>query len=179
MTTVGTAFLKQIEDRDRWQADLINAIHQTYEQDQAPNDLAQTSARAAEITQEKRSEWFTSQLLSRLRFPNIRDQQDRIPEAFQRTFGWIFQDDERQNREWSSFPDWLERGVGTYWITGKPGAGKSTLMKLLYADARTVPALKKWSSDANLVRASFFSGTLVFICRCRKKGFFVRCCRNL
>ncbi|KAK0705998.1 hypothetical protein B0T26DRAFT_603900, partial [Lasiosphaeria miniovina] len=41
---------------------------------------------------------------------------------------------------------WLKHGKGTFWISGKPGSGKSTLMKFVADHDSTVQALTAWSS---------------------------------
>jgi hypothetical protein len=56
---------------------------------------------------------------------------EQIEPTYSITFEWIFQDSQLQ------FSDWLRKGHGIYWIRGKPGSGKSTLMKFLYTDQRT------------------------------------------
>ncbi|KAF5717120.1 hypothetical protein FMUND_5938 [Fusarium mundagurra] len=61
----------------------------------------------------------------------------------------------RQRRDWDSFVDWLRSDLPVYWITGKPGSGKSTLMKFLISDSRTSDALKEWNKDAIII-AHFF-----------------------
>jgi predicted ATPase len=71
-----------------------------------------------------------SQLLQSLSFPEMQDRQHTICDAHAKTFKWIF--DEKNNqclRTWSSFTDWLQHGRGIYWINGKAGSGKSTLMR--------------------------------------------------
>ncbi len=65
---------------------------------------------------------------------------------------------------WSSFINWLTGGEGVYWITGKPGSGKSTLMKYLYNEPRTLKHSWTWSGSLPLVTAGFFfwnSGTVM------------------
>ena len=62
---------------------------------------------------------------------------------------------------WSS-TKWLGNSSGVYWITGKPGPGKSTLMKYIYQDLRTKQHLKAWAGDLPLITAGYFfwnSGT--------------------
>ncbi|KAG5823921.1 hypothetical protein H9Q74_005991 [Fusarium xylarioides] len=61
----------------------------------------------------------------------------------------------RQWRHWDSFIDWLKSDLPVYWIAGKPGSGKSTLMKFLISDSRTPAALKEWKKDAIII-AHFF-----------------------
>ncbi|CAJ2509558.1 Uu.00g145840.m01.CDS01 [Anthostomella pinea] len=56
----------------------------------------------------------------------------------------------------TSFVDWLRHGRGIYHISGKPGAGKSTLMKFLSRDPRTMQYLQTWSGGKTLVFAKSF-----------------------
>lgn len=57
---------------------------------------------------------------------------------------------------WDSYRVWLESSGPLYWITGKPGSGKSTLMKLLYDDAHLSKYLQSWTGDHSLRKAGFF-----------------------
>ncbi|KAL6411992.1 hypothetical protein AUP68_04372 [Ilyonectria robusta] len=77
--------------------------------------------------------------LASLHFPGNQDREQRIAEAHQQTFRWIFEDpnDDPHAVSWSSFKDWLQSDDQLYWITGKAGAGKSTLMKFVTQPART------------------------------------------
>lgn len=51
---------------------------------------------------------------------------------------------------------WLERDHGIFHISGKPGSGKSTLMKYLYQHRRTKDHLKFWAGGKNLSIGGFF-----------------------
>ncbi|OCL07889.1 hypothetical protein AOQ84DRAFT_222459 [Glonium stellatum] len=59
---------------------------------------------------------------------------------------------------WDNFVEWLEGSDGRniYWITGKAGSGKSTLMKYLYNDPRTIKYLKAWAGKMDFTIAGFF-----------------------
>jgi hypothetical protein len=59
-----------------------------------------------------------------------------------------------QTRE--GFLTWLESGSGMFYISGKPGSGKSTMMKFLAGEKRTADGLKSWAADKELAFASFF-----------------------
>lgn len=50
---------------------------------------------------------------------------EQIEQQYSGTLDWIFQ------KEKLGFTQWLKNGAGLYWIRGKPGSGKSTLMKFL------------------------------------------------
>lgn len=59
--------------------------------------------------------------------------------------------------------DFLLGDKSLYWITGKAGAGKSTLMKYIYSEPRTLQMLQTWAAEKPLVWAKFFfwnSGTV-------------------
>jgi hypothetical protein len=54
------------------------------------------------------------------------------------------------------FRKWLIHGEGVFHISGKAGSGKSTLMKFIAHDTRTVDCLKGWVDGKTLVLASFY-----------------------
>jgi hypothetical protein len=56
----------------------------------------------------------------------------------------------------SNFIRWIHGDSGLYWVTGKPGSGKSTLMKFLHDDSRTQQHVTQWSAGFPLVIAGFF-----------------------
>ena len=91
-----------------------------------------------------------------LSFPVMTDREDGIAEAELTTFGWIFEKPRSEKRPWSSFQEWLSSGESLYWVSGKAGSGKSTLMKHLFNHGRCREALTAWAGDTPLVIASFF-----------------------
>lgn len=95
-------------------------------------------------------------LLESLYFPDFDARQEGIDEAHKNTFEWIFDKSGDEVRPWHSFIDWLENGHGTYWISGKAGSGKSTLMNLLCQDSRTDAALRIWSGTNEVFMPKFF-----------------------
>ncbi|KAM0798606.1 hypothetical protein BDR22DRAFT_951815, partial [Usnea florida] len=95
-------------------------------------------------------------LLESLYFPDIHARQEGIEEAHKKTFGWIFEKPNDQIRPWHDFIHWLESGHGTYWISGKAGSGKSTLMNLISQHPRTNAALKVWSGTSEVLLLKFF-----------------------
>ena len=112
-------------------------------------------------------------LVQSLLFPEISSRQEQIPDAYRHTYEWIFQnigweDDIRSDtpHKWANFAQWLvSEGSGVYWIHGKAGSGKSTLMSFVIQDPRTGDILKKWAGpNSALLTPSFFfweSGTLM------------------
>ncbi|OHF03273.1 hypothetical protein CORC01_01326 [Colletotrichum orchidophilum] len=64
--------------------------------------------------------------------------------------------DEDAGIRWDSFIDWLKSGSPVFWCSGKPGSGKSTLMRYIISDRRTRSALEVWSPSALLVSHFFW-----------------------
>ena len=106
-------------------------------------------------------------------FPEITSRQEQIPDAYKHTYEWIFEDigwednvHSKTPHKWANFAHWLRsEGSGMYWIHGKAGSGKSTLMSFVVQDSRTGAILKKWAGhNSTLLTPSFFfweSGTLM------------------
>ncbi|PMD37906.1 hypothetical protein L207DRAFT_635353 [Hyaloscypha variabilis F] len=102
-------------------------------------------------------------LLESLRFETINYRHESIALAHRRTFEWIFRDPEPEGKPWRNFCQWLESGTGIYWINGKAGSGKSTLIRFILDDTRTRTHLKKWAKNGAVEFPTFFfwnSGTL-------------------
>ncbi|CZR54072.1 uncharacterized protein PAC_03955 [Phialocephala subalpina] len=106
-------------------------------------------------------------ILDDLRFTTMDYRKEEVAETYPETFGWIFEPSRDQIDDdehlWSNFADWLTHGSGIYWINGKAASGKSTLMRYICEDPRTMTLLRPWASPVIPTRAEFFfwnSGTL-------------------
>ncbi|ERS98115.1 hypothetical protein HMPREF1624_04895 [Sporothrix schenckii ATCC 58251] len=55
-----------------------------------------------------------------------------------------------------SFTTWLESGRGIFWISGKPGSGKSTLIKFIADHPRTRELLQTQAAGKRLIVASHY-----------------------
>jgi hypothetical protein len=103
-------------------------------------------------------------LLHLLHFPTMTYREQEIAEAHQRTFSWIFYDQEGDSqispsqchRPWSNFVKWLREDGGIYWINGKAGSGKSTLMRFIVQSRETQLHLRHWAMDSDLQVLSFY-----------------------
>lgn len=95
-------------------------------------------------------------ILESLHFETMTHRYETISEAHQHTFEWIFRDPAAAAKPWSSFIQWAESGGGIYWINGKAGSGKSTLMRFTVDDPRTRTRLEQWASRETLDIPAFF-----------------------
>ncbi|KAH9434703.1 hypothetical protein MCOR02_003668 [Pyricularia oryzae] len=103
--------------------------------------------------------------LGSLKFPGMNERRNLIVESHSDTFRWIFDESgldvsparkeskHEHSRTWSSFVDWLQSSKKLYWINGKPGSGKSTLMKFIAEQQETKkflcqgrPEVPEWKS---------------------------------
>jgi hypothetical protein len=89
-------------------------------------------------------------ILQSLLFPRMNDRRVLIHESYPKTFSWIFE------ASASPFQTWLEKGTGAFWVSGKAGSGKSTLMKYLVQSPQTDVVLRRWADGRELYVASFY-----------------------
>ncbi|KAK3345610.1 LOW QUALITY PROTEIN: prion-inhibition and propagation-domain-containing protein [Neurospora tetraspora] len=97
--------------------------------------------------------------LKSLWFRCMGDRKDSVSPAHVKTLQWALKPAcEREGREaeWDDLSEWLRSGTGLYWICGKAGSGKSTLMKHLHDNPDTRAPLKAWAGDLPLSTGSFF-----------------------
>jgi hypothetical protein len=98
-------------------------------------------------------------ILESLQFDAMRHRYHAIAEAHPRTSNWVFEPEcfpLFDPRSEIRFKDWLTSETGIYWISGKPGSGKSTLMKHICESAQTQICLKRWAQNDRLAIASFY-----------------------
>ncbi|KAM0722937.1 hypothetical protein Q7P37_001135 [Cladosporium fusiforme] len=94
-------------------------------------------------------------ILSSLQHPEMASRQDAISEPSLSTYNWIFETKHEPPHPVTYVP-WLEIRDGIYWVTGKAGSGKSTLMKHIWNHDRTTAALERWANGRKVITASHF-----------------------
>jgi hypothetical protein len=110
-------------------------------------------------------------LLEWLHYPRMTSRKESVKDTHSDTFQWILESEGLESgldhgrpipgrpipgRSNPGFRAWLEHGDGIYWVAGKAGSGKSTLMKLITEHGETQEALKIWAGDTALVCPSFY-----------------------
>ncbi|KAL6895259.1 hypothetical protein HDV57DRAFT_506823 [Trichoderma longibrachiatum] len=64
--------------------------------------------------------------------------------------------DDKAAIAWKDFITWLQSEKQVFWIQGKPGSGKSTLMKFILQHEKTQRGLDRWRPNALLVSHFFW-----------------------
>jgi hypothetical protein len=121
-----------------------------------------------------------------LRDPEFNKRRNQIRVAFEDTLEWVFAGDDEEdlgskseltiesnpearnsgkqdkhqellsNIKWDSFSNWLRSTDPIYWISGKPGSGKTTLVKYIVAHSRTRRYLDVWSPGCHIASHYFW-----------------------
>lgn len=116
-----------------------NRLNPMYEvSDVQQNQLAQLSKQIAQIWEQQIASEEASKplemsrnsvaaqhrVLQSLQFPQMQERKEEISSAYENTYEWLFQADQRGQNDWHSFVSWARRAdnpQSIYWIHGKPG----------------------------------------------------------
>jgi hypothetical protein len=147
--------LNRIDEGNTWRQDIIDAINRSYDLKNMTAVIATPALQRSSCMGKQEIETFALTLLKHLKYQEMGYRHESIAQAHKKTFKWIFENPPKEQK-WSSFVEWLSSNQDIYWITGKPGAGKSTLMKFLIRDSRTEYHLRKWASKEQLIWLAFY-----------------------
>ena len=89
-------------------------------------------------------------MVSSLYVPETENREKEVSDKYGTTFEWIWMDTDLD------FRAWLKDGHGGYWISGKPGSGKSTLMKYIYMKCSNGDVLPTPSRKRGQICIGFF-----------------------
>ncbi|KAJ5975058.1 hypothetical protein N7481_008765 [Penicillium waksmanii] len=99
-------------------------------------------------------------VLASLRFPRMQDRAQQIESAHDQTYEWVLESQQKGVQRWDDLATWLSSNTETrniYWISGKPGSGKSTLMRFLAERLNLQEHMLPWAQGCSVLRASYFS----------------------
>ncbi|KAI1852645.1 hypothetical protein JX266_002186 [Neoarthrinium moseri] len=178
--TSGLSESSRAAQMDSLRSDLVQAI-------QSRASLSpQNSHSELEVTEDTYNKAITL-LLHSLEYRGMKDREDRIAEAHEKTFSWVF--DDTSNEKWFSFKDWLQSDERLYWVTGKAGSGKSTLMRYVsgpgsstgwkHGHPRCREYLDQWAGSRKLIIASFYFWNSGLQVQTTQKGLLMTLLRQI
>ncbi|KAH7143738.1 hypothetical protein EDB81DRAFT_796262 [Dactylonectria macrodidyma] len=143
----GTKLLMTEEDvNPNWPAEFLALVHDA---------AIERSSAFIQITRAHLEKKCHKKILRRLKSPEMTMRKDAISPQFEQTLSWALST-QRLRQKWDSLPNWLQSSSGIYWLSGKAGSGKSTLMKLLCDHAITLDYLSAWANGGACATAHFF-----------------------
>ena len=104
--------------------------------------------------QKHHSQQQRERFIASLAYDEINARHNDISENHRATFEWMFDKDLEPTRD--AFQVWLKDEEAVFWINGKAGSGKSTLMKFLANHSKTRQLLTQWSSKNQVIIVSYF-----------------------
>ncbi|KAF5701311.1 hypothetical protein FGLOB1_10282 [Fusarium globosum] len=102
-----------------------------------------------------KSALISSRVIRALWFRWYDDRRVNIKSPHFKTLQWAL-DPPSDYLQWDDLNTWLQSASGLYWLSGKAGSGKSTLMKYLHEHVKTHALLQTWTNGSELILANFF-----------------------
>ncbi|KAF1943450.1 hypothetical protein EJ02DRAFT_510967 [Clathrospora elynae] len=146
---------------ERWQNEALDLIHAHKWKSSKKKNVEEFSKVVDKLVVAEQETVFLETVFKRLWFEELDERVNSIPNPADGGFEFVFGDSARQV---GGLLEWFgsRRGEGVFWITGKPGTGKTTLLKYLFRNPLLFPHLEAWSGTHPGITSGFFfwaSGT--------------------
>ena len=140
---------------EKWQNEALDAVHANEWKSKNKKHVEEFSKQVDQLIVAASEAHFCDEIFERLVFEGLDDRLHSISAPHEGTLGWVFND---QQIDEGGVLEWLgnQRGENLFWITGKPGAGKTTLIKNLFRNDRIFDYLEAWSGHAPGITSGFF-----------------------
>jgi hypothetical protein len=153
-TDIRNEFTQMRDDNKKSHQEILDAVKDHQWKGSNLDDVAMFSLSLGHMVEEERLVALQERFLHRLSFLTMSDRKEEIVDAHKATFEWIYAP--IKDQPWGNFTDWLRQGSGLYWVTGKAGSGKSTLMKFICQNRATRENLQPWAGELPLITASYY-----------------------
>jgi len=147
--TNNQASLQQGQRLDQLRECITQLQRDSQRQSAATDQVVDLAARMVGLMTRSRETTKEVAFLSSLADETMRSRHATVGDAAGGTFEWIWQ---------SGLSQWLESRSSSrvFWIAGKPGSGKSTLMKYIVDHDKLVGLLSKWVAPRDVSVVSHF-----------------------
>ena len=144
----------------------------------AVQDLHSAQARHLRKEAEARaSQQVVDTFLKSLTYNEINLRMNEVSDIHPGTFDWVF--DETRAAPWDCFATWLKGDESIYWVNGKAGSGKSTLIKFMAKNPQTSELLKIRSPSAKVSIVTYYFWLSGSKLQRSSKGFLCSIIRQL
>ena len=134
--------LQSLHQIEQLRSDIrLDALRQTEGGRQTQDLVRKLHALADEVKRAANEE----RILRSLKFDEWKRRFTQVKKAHNFTFEWMFEDSKGALVPSPGFREWLRSGNGIYWICGKAGSGKSTLMKFVNDHSTIQNHLRQWA----------------------------------
>jgi hypothetical protein len=140
---------------EKWQNEALDAVHANEWKPKSKKNVEEFAKQVDLLIEKANEAHFCDQVFERLKFEELDDRLHSVSAPHEGTLEWAFDD---QQTDEGGVLEWLgnQRGENLFWITGRPGAGKTTLMKNLFRNDRIFDYLEAWSGHAPGITSGFF-----------------------
>ncbi|KAI8630912.1 hypothetical protein F5Y19DRAFT_39516 [Xylariaceae sp. FL1651] len=97
-----------------------------------------------------------AQILATLNYSDRTARHEKIPDAHIATFKWSLRETKETEAKYGRLRRWLKADDALFWVSGKPGSGKSTFMKSIADSEETKKCLAAWAGKHELLIASHY-----------------------
>ncbi|KAI4136525.1 MAG: hypothetical protein LQ341_005570 [Variospora aurantia] len=133
---------------------------------QAEQTRSHTTALIQSLEQIHINDRRFDEVVRSLFYPDIFSRQEQVDhnyDGIEDSYEWIFhehqpgeENDISSEYRWDDFPTWLKSEHSLYWINGKAGSGKSTLMNYICQHHLPPQFLSEWCVDRRLLTLTYF-----------------------
>ncbi|OSS54859.1 hypothetical protein B5807_01797 [Epicoccum nigrum] len=141
---------------ETWQNEALDAVHANEWKPKNKKHVDEFSSQQVErLIGAANEAYFCEQVFERLNFEELEHRLNAVATPHRGTLEWVFDDPQTDE---GGVLEWLgnQRGENLFWVTGRPGAGKTTLMKSLFRNDRIFDYLEAWSGHAPGITSGFF-----------------------
>ncbi|KAH7391922.1 hypothetical protein BKA66DRAFT_547861 [Pyrenochaeta sp. MPI-SDFR-AT-0127] len=140
---------------EKWQNVALDAIHSNDWKPNKKKNVDEFSKHVDNLITAEHEAHFRESIFKLLWFEELDDRVNSILSPMNGGFEFVFGESSKQV---GGLLEWFgsARGEGLFWVTGKPGAGKTTLMKYLLRNPRIFSSLEAWSGHLPGIFSGFF-----------------------
>ncbi|KAH8731342.1 hypothetical protein GQ44DRAFT_698575 [Phaeosphaeriaceae sp. PMI808] len=147
---------------EKWQNEALDAVHTNDWRSNKKKNVEEFGNIVEKLIVVENEAYFFEEIFRLLWFEEADERLNGIQGPMDGSMKWVF-GDERLEEE-RGLLEWLgnARGENLFWVSGKPGCGKTTLTKHLFRNPQVFDYLEAWSGTSPGITAAFFfwnSGT--------------------